>query len=173
MHEQGQWAETVLANLKEHDVRLMTYVPDNMLIPLIDGAHADAHFTAFTATREEEAIGIACGADMAGMRAVVLMQSSGFGNTINALASLAVPYQLPLLMIISERGVIGEYNSVQMPITRAIRPALDALGIPHVTLSRTDELHFLTHRMIRQCFLTRTPTALILSPLLTGGKTDV
>ena len=173
MQEQGQWAETVLANLKEHEVRLMTYVPDNMLIPLIDGAHADARFTAFTATREEEAIGIACGADMAGMRAVVLMQSSGFGNTINALASLAVPYQLPLLMIISERGVIGEYNSVQMPITRAIRPTLDALGIPHVTLSRMDELHFLTHRMIRQCFLTRTPTALILSPLLTGGKTDV
>ncbi|MHB8645987.1 MAG: thiamine pyrophosphate-binding protein, partial [Thermomicrobiales bacterium] len=93
-----QWAEMVLANLKEHNVRLMTYVPDNMLIPLIDGAHADAHFIAFTATREEEAIGIACGADMAGMRAVVLMQSSGFGNTVNALASLAVPYQLPLLM---------------------------------------------------------------------------
>jgi sulfopyruvate decarboxylase alpha subunit len=171
--ERVQWAETVLANLKEHNVRLMTYVPDNMLIPLIDGAQADPHFTAFTATREEEAIGIACGADMAGMRAVVLMQSSGFGNTVNALASLAVPYQLPVLMFISERGVIGEFNSVQMPITRAMRPTLDALGIPHVTLSRMDELAFLTHRMTRQCFQTRTPAALFLSPLLTGGKTDV
>jgi sulfopyruvate decarboxylase alpha subunit len=168
-----QWAETVLANLKEHQVRLMTYVPDNMLIPLIDGAQADPQFTAFTATREEEAIGIACGADMAGMRAVVLMQSSGFGNTVNALASLAVPYQLPVLMFISERGVLGEFNSVQMPITRAMRPTLDALGIPHVTLSRSDELAFLTHRMTRQCFQTRTPAALFLSPLLTGGKTDV
>jgi len=76
-------------------------------------------------------------------------------------------------MLISERGVLGEFNSVQMPITRAMRPALDALGIPHVTLSRRDELQFLTHRMVRQCFQTRTPTALFLSPLLTGGKTDV
>lgn len=167
-----EWAETVLTILKAEDIRLMTYVPDNVLVPLIDGARADPHFTAFTATREEEAIGIACGADMAGMRATVLMQSSGFGNIVNALASLAVPYQLPLLMFISERGVLGEYNSVQMPITRVIRPALDALGIPHATLARPDELVFLTTRMTRQCFSTRTPTALILSPLLTGGKTD-
>ncbi len=167
------WAETVLTCLKEQQVRLMVYVPDNVLIPLIEGAQADPHWTAFTATREEEAIGIACGADMGGMRAVVLMQSSGFGNTLNVLASLAVPYQLPLLMVISERGVLGEYNSVQMPITRVIRPALDALGIPHATLARTDEVEFLVGRMARQCFQTRTPTALILSPLLTGGKTDV
>jgi hypothetical protein len=54
-----------------------------------------------------------------------------------------------------------------------MRPTLDALGIPHVTLSRSDELAFLTHRMTRQCFQTRTPAALFLSPLLTGGKTDV
>ena len=52
-------------------------------------------------------------------------------------------------MFISERGVIGEFNSVQMPITRAMRPTLDALGIPHVTLARADELDFLTHRMMR------------------------
>ncbi len=168
-----EWATTVLENLKEHDVRLMTYVPDNMLIPLIDGAKDDPHWTSFTATREEEAIGIACGADMAGMRAVVLMQSSGFGNTVNALASFAVPYQLPLLMIISERGVFGEYNSVQMPIVRTIRPTFDALGIPYATLARADEVQFLTYRMTQQCFQTRTPTALFLSPQLTGGKTDV
>lgn len=166
------WAETVLGCLKEQQVRLMVYVPDHVLVPLIDGANADAHWTAFTATREEEAIGIACGADMGGMRAVVLMQSSGFGNILNALASLAVPYQLPLLMIISERGVLGEFNAVQMPIARAIRPALDALGIPHVTLEHREDLAFLVGRMAKQCFATHTPTALILSPLLTGGKTD-
>src|SRR5262249_11767475 len=79
------WAETVLTCLKEQQIRLMVYVPDNVLIPLIAGAQADPHWTAFTATREEEAIGIACGADMGGMRAVVLMQSSGFGNTLNVL----------------------------------------------------------------------------------------
>jgi sulfopyruvate decarboxylase TPP-binding subunit len=38
------------------------------------------------------------------------MQTSGFATLANVLASLAVPYQIPLLMIISERGTLGEFN---------------------------------------------------------------
>jgi len=166
------WAETMLACFKETNIRLVTYVPDNVLVPLINGVHDDRAFTAFTATREEEAVGIACGANMGGMRSVVLMQSSGFGNSVNAFASLVIPYQLPFVAIISERGVLGEFNSVQMPISRTLRPTLDALGIAHVTLARSDEVAFITERMIRQSFLTQTPAVLLLSPLLTGGKAN-
>ncbi len=166
------WAETVVQSLIENDVRVVTYVPDNVLIPLISGFKADDRLTVFSATREEEAIGIACGAYLGGSRALVMMQSSGFGNIPNALASLATPYQIPVLMIISERGSLGEYNSVQVPITRVIRPTLDALGIPHYTLTREDEVGFVVPRMASQCFNTQIPSAIILSPLLTGGKQD-
>jgi sulfopyruvate decarboxylase alpha subunit len=166
------WAETTVQSLIETGVRLVTYVPDNMLVPLIAGFRADERMTVFSSTREEEAIGIACGAFLGGKRAVVMMQSSGFGNIPNALASLAVPYQIPVLMIITERGALGEYNSVQVPITRAIRPTLDALGIPHYTLNRADEVEFVARRIASQCFNTQQPAALILSSLLTGGKQD-
>ncbi len=166
------WAETAVRSLIESDVRLVTYVPDNVLIPLINGFKADERLQVFSATREEEAIGIACGSFLGGKRAVVMMQSSGFGNIPNALASLATPYQIPVLMIISERGSLGEYNSVQVPITRVIRPTLDALGIPHYTLTREDEVDFVVRRLTSQCFNTQTPAAMILSPLLTGGKQD-
>lgn len=166
------WAETAVRALIETGVRLVTYVPDNMLIPLIKGFQAEESMTVFSATREEEAIGIACGAFLGGVRPVVMMQSSGFGNIPNALASLAVPYQIPVLMIISERGALGEYNSVQVPISRVIRPALDALGISHYTLTREDEVEFVTRRLASQCFNTQQPVALILSSLLTGGKQD-
>jgi sulfopyruvate decarboxylase alpha subunit len=166
------WAETTVQSLIETGVRLVTYVPDNMLVPLIAGFRADERMTVFSSTREEEAIGIACGAFLGGKRAVVMMQSSGFGNIPNALASLAVPYQIPVLMIITERGALGEYNSVQVPITRVIRPTLDALGIPHYTLNRADEVEFVARRIASQCFNTQQPAALILSSLLTGGKQD-
>ena len=167
------WSETLLDCFKAGEVRLVTYVPDKVLVPLIDGAQADGHFTAFAATREEEALGIAAGAALGGMRGTVLMQSSGFGNSVNALATLAVPYQLPLLLLISERGVLGEFNPVQVPLRRALRPALDALGIVHVTLERADELETRVRRTIAQALLTQAPAALILSPLLTGGKDDL
>ena len=50
--------------------------------------HADSYFTAFPATREEEAVGIVADAWMAGKRGIVLMQTSGFATLANVLASL-------------------------------------------------------------------------------------
>jgi sulfopyruvate decarboxylase alpha subunit len=166
------WADQLLKSLRANDVDLAIYVPDEVLTPLIDGAEQDSEMEAFAASREEEAIGIAAGAALGGRRSVVLMQSSGYGNSVNALASLAVPYQLPVLMIIGERGVLGEFNPVQVPISRAIRPSLDALGIPHRTLEREDEVELIAQKMMLQCFRTSLPAVLFINPLLTGGKDD-
>ena len=51
------WADSFLRTLKENDVRLVTYVPDNVLTPLINGAAADNYFMSIGATREDEAVG--------------------------------------------------------------------------------------------------------------------
>ena len=164
------WHEIVRDVLKAHDVRLVTYVPDNVLRPLIEAIHADPFFTAFTATREEEAVGIVSGAWMGGMRGIVLMQTSGFATLPNVLASLPVPFQIPVLMMVSERGTLGEFNIGQAMVARTMRPALDSLGMEHHTLSRLDEVEFIVDRTIRQAVATQAPACLILSPLLTGGK---
>lgn len=167
---QPRWHEIICKTLKAHQVRLVTYVPDRVLAPLIRSVHADDFFTVICPPREEEAVGIVSGAWMGGLRGVVLMQTSGFATLANALASLAVPYQIPLLMIISERGTLGEYNIGQAMVCRTMRPVLDSLGIEHHTITRIDELEFVTDRAILQALATQAPAALILSPLLTGGK---
>jgi len=165
------WAEITLDRLLRQDVGLVSYVPDGALAKLIRGFESQAGIQSFTATREDEAVAIACGAAMAGVRSVTLMQSSGFGNIANVLASLAAPYQIPILMIVTERGILGEFNPVQTPITRVLRSTLDGLSIPHATLEEIDRVEFLVDRMAAQCFNTQHPAALIVSPLLTGGKT--
>jgi sulfopyruvate decarboxylase alpha subunit len=164
------WHALVHDTLKANDVRLVTYVPDRVLTPLIKSVHADAFFTAFATTREEEALGIVSGASMGGMRGALLMQTSGFATLPNALASLAVSYQIPLIMLISERGTLGEFNLGQALVCRTMRPALEALGIEHHTITRLDELEFIVDRSIKQAVATQAPVTFILSPLLTGGK---
>jgi len=158
------------STLKANGVRLFTYVPDRVLTPLIKSIHADPDFTAFVATREEEAVGIVTGAWMAGLLGVVAMQTSGFATLPNVLASLPVPYQIPLLMIVSERGTLGEFNLGQAMVCRTMRPVLDSLGIETHTITRLDELAFIADRSIKQAVATQAPCCLILSPLLTGGK---
>lgn len=164
------WHEVTHEVLKRNEVRLIPYVPDKVLKPLIEGIERDPFFTAFATAREEEALGIVAGAWMAGMRGAILMQTSGFATLANVLASLAVPYQIPVLMLISERGTLGEFNLGQALVCRTLRPVLDALGIETHTITRLDELDFILDRSIKQAVATQAPAALILSPLLTGGK---
>src|ERR1035437_1069367 len=164
------WHEIVRDALKANDVRLITFVPDNVLRPLIEAVQADPFFTVFSTTREEEAVGIVSGAWLAGMRGIVLMQTSGFATLANVLASLAVPFQIPVMMMVSERGTQGEFNIGQALVARTMRPVLDCLAIEHHTLSRLDEGEFIVDRSIRQAVATQAPVTFILSPLLTGGK---
>jgi sulfopyruvate decarboxylase alpha subunit len=164
------WHEAVIQAFKDNNVRLIVYVPDNVLRPLIDAVHADDYFTAFAATREEEAVGIICGAAMAGLRGIVLMQTSGFATLANVLASLAVAAQIPALLMISERGTLGDFQIAQAIVCRTMRPVLESLGMEHHTMTRLDEAHFIADRTIKQAYKTQAPAALILSPLLTAQR---
>ena len=166
----ASWHETILATLKSNDVRLVVYVPDRVFTPLISALHADSFFTTFSATREEEAIGIVTGAWMGGQRGAVLMQTSGFGTIPNALASLVVPCQIPALIFVSERGTLGEFNLGQAMVCKTMRPVLDSIGVENHTITRQDELAFIVDRSIKQAVATQAPVTFILSPLLTGGK---
>jgi sulfopyruvate decarboxylase alpha subunit len=172
--EQAQettWYGIIQQVLKRNEIRLVPYVPDRVLTTLIKNLHADPYFTTFPTAREEEAVGIVSGAWMAGMKGAVLMQTSGFATLANVLASLAVPYQIPLIMFVSERGTLGEFNYGQSLVCRTMRPVLDSLALEHHTITRLDELEFIADRSIKQAVTTQAPVALILNPLLTGGKT--
>jgi sulfopyruvate decarboxylase alpha subunit len=164
------WHEIVLASLKSNDIKLVVYVPDRVFTPLIKAIHDDPWFITFAATREEEAIGIVTGAWMGGMRAAVLMQTSGFATIPNALASLVVPSQIPALIFVSERGTLGEFNLGQAMVCKTMRPVLNSLGVETHTITRIDELAFIIERSIKQAVATLAPVTFILSPLLTGGK---
>jgi sulfopyruvate decarboxylase alpha subunit len=164
------WSKIFLDALKENDVRLVTYVPDNVLTPLIQGITDDDYFVSVGATREDEAIGVLAGAWMGGMKGIVMMQTSGFALIANALASLIVPSQIPAIMVISERGTLGEFNVGQALVARTMRPVLDSLGIIHHTLTDEANMPFIVDRSIKQAITTQAPVAFILSPLLTGGN---
>jgi sulfopyruvate decarboxylase alpha subunit len=165
------WDATVVRVLKANQVRLVAYVPDKVLAPLIKRIEADDWFTVVRPAREEEAVGIVTGAYMAGMRGIVLMQTSGFATLPNVLASLTVPCQIPLLMMISERGTIGDHQLGQAIVCSTMRPILRSLNIEHFAIERQEDVAFVVDGMIRQAFSTQAAAAMILSPLLTGrGK---
>jgi sulfopyruvate decarboxylase alpha subunit len=144
-------------------------VPDNPLSHILATLEREyPRVRATLATREEEAIGIAAGLYLGGGRPVVMMQSSGLGNTLNAIGSLLLPYQIPMLLVVSMRGDPGEWNAAQVPMGRAVRPVLDALGVQHLTVERPEEAEATVRAVARLAFSTRRPAAVLLPRTLTA-----
>jgi len=163
------WAREIADGLVEAGVRDVVYVPDNPLSHLLGALKTDHKDMRTTiATREEEALGIAAGLYLGGARPAVLFQSSGLGNAANALASLLVAYQIPALLVISMRGEEGEWNSAQVPMARAVRPLLAALGIQAFTLDTAAGAATMVRRAAALAFGTRTPTSCLLPRRLTS-----
>jgi sulfopyruvate decarboxylase alpha subunit len=165
------WTDIAFDCLKEQHLETIVYVPDIVLADLIRRVEADEYFTAISPTREEEGVGIICGAYLGGKRGVLMMQNSGIGNAANAIAGLVNPCQIPFVMLINPRGDLGEFNPAQVGMGQALRPVLDGLGIQHYTVEQEDALAPTLAGASKLAFSTDRPVAIILSPLLTGGKT--
>ncbi|MCK9565178.1 MAG: sulfopyruvate decarboxylase subunit alpha [Methanothrix sp.] len=121
----------VYRGMKRAGINFATSVPCVNLQELLTLVDADPEMIHLPVTREEEGVGICAGAWMGGRQPALLMQNSGLGNSINALASLDMLYGIPLLMIISHRGSKGEPVIGQVPMGRITVPLLDAMQIPH------------------------------------------
>jgi sulfopyruvate decarboxylase subunit alpha len=162
------WAAGVCAGLHAAGSRHVVYVPDNPLshvLRVLRERHPDVHTT--LATREEEAFGIAAGLYLGGGKPTVMLQSSGLGNSLNALTSLLVPYKIPALVVISLRGDAGEWNDAQVPMGRAVRPICDAIGMPHATIETPESAEDTIRLVARTAFGTRTAGACLLPRRIT------
>ena len=110
-------------------------VPCSLIEDLIASLERHPRLPYVPAPREDVAVGLAAGAWFAGRKPVVLMQNSGLGTSLNALASLALMYGLPALLLVTWRGHRGK-DAPEHILTGEISPRLlELLRIPHRVLS--------------------------------------
>lgn len=121
--------KAVFHGLKRAGIDFVASVPCVNLQELLRLVSEDPDIIHIPVTREEEGVGLSAGAWMGGRRPALLMQNSGLGNSINALASLDFLYKIPLIMIISHRGCDGEPIVGQVPMGMLTPKLLDAMEI--------------------------------------------
>jgi sulfopyruvate decarboxylase subunit alpha len=165
------WATGICAGVHAIGGRDVVYVPDNPLshvLRVFESDYRDVRL--ILATREEEAFGIAAGLYLGGRRPVVMCQSSGIGNSLNAITSLLVPYQIPVLMIVSWRGDDGEWNAAQRPMGKAVRSIFEAIEVTHATIGSPDAALDTVRRIGEAAFLTHTLGACLLPRAMTSAS---
>ena len=122
--------------LKKHGFNFFVGVPCSILKNIVNFLQVDPDVPYVSATREDEAIGIATGAFLGGQKPVVLMQNSGLGNSIGALVSLPLLYKVPMLLLISWRGYQGKDAPEHLIMGKNTIKLLKDVGIPTQILSK-------------------------------------
>jgi sulfopyruvate decarboxylase subunit alpha len=164
-----QWAQGVCQGLWDAGCRHVTYVPDNPLSHVLrEFGEKFPSVTTTLATREEEAFGIAAGLYLGGVKPAVLLQSSGLGNSLNALTSLTIPYRIPALVVISMRGDAGEWNSAQMPMGKAIRAICESMELPHTTVASPEAAAATVRLMGETAFRLKTMGVCLIPRMITA-----
>jgi phosphonopyruvate decarboxylase len=126
-------------------IDMFTGVPDSLLknicAYITDTTPRERHIIA---ANEGNAVGIAAGHYLAtGKPALVYMQNSGLGNTVNPLLSLADEkvYSIPMVLMIGWRGEPGVHDEPQHAKQGEVTLALlDAMQIPYIILEDVGQI---------------------------------
>jgi len=137
-------SRVVYEALKSVGVELVSALPETWLVHLIRMADDDPDMTLVRLAREEEGVGVSMGAHLAGTRSAMLMQNHGFLASVNGVVSGVQLYRIPLLMLVSHRGSLGEKDPWQTEGGGRTIPVLDALDI---VWDRLDDRDSVAHRV--------------------------
>lgn len=151
----------LLTELKANGADYFASVPCKLLGDLINLLDEDKSITYVPVAREEEGLGICAGAFLGGKTPVLVMQNTGLGTIITSLFSLGLFYNLPITMIISHRGTPGEKIGTQVPMSNAVKPLLDTVGIPYFAFSDPAEVGKVG-RLVNHAQVAQRPVAALL-----------
>jgi len=127
-------------SIKTSGIDLILSLPCILLKGILEEIEKRQEIQNISLTREEEGVGIAAGAYLGGKTPAILMQNSGLGNSINAIKSLLQLYNIPVIFIMSHRGVEGEKILAQIPMGKLTPSLLDLLNIKKFIINSLDDI---------------------------------
>jgi sulfopyruvate decarboxylase subunit alpha len=161
-------AKRITDELAACDVKLVASLPDNWLMGLISAIDQDRRFTHVPVNREESAIGLCSGAYMGALGSAALMGASGFMTVIYAITKINYTYEIPLLLLLTLRGAVGDHHKHHVSNGLYLRPVLEAIDMPYRIIEEAGDI-----ASISRCYRhTRTfsrPMAVLLTRDLLRG----
>jgi sulfopyruvate decarboxylase alpha subunit len=165
----NDWRDDIFQVLQDHDIKQVYHVPDAGHAKVIEACQKSNSIRTMALTAEEEGIPLAAGAWLGGQRSVLLMQSSGVGNTIN-LMGMTKTLRFPFLTLITMRGELGEFNSWQYPMGQGTQKVLEAMGVLVTSVDKAEDVKTTVDHAARSAFNGGQAVAVLLRQKLIGIK---
>jgi sulfopyruvate decarboxylase alpha subunit len=153
----------------QEGIDLILSVPCNKLQDLL--GNLPDRFRHIHLTREENGVGISAGAYLTSGKPLMLIPSTGLGNSFNALASLHKACHLPLPIIASWRGSKNDPFPGQVPLGKALPGIFTALEIPYTVIEKPEQLPEVG-KAIRDSFHRSTPHIILICPKILDANDE-
>ena len=160
--------EKIHEQLKNSGVTLAASLPDDWVAPLINRIAADNTMRHVRVAREAEAIAICSGAFFGGVRSVALMGATGLLTCTGELATLNLRHQIPVFLIVSQRGSIDDQRIYQEVQGRRTISLLQTYDFPYHIVNRPDEIASIPDAY-ETCRLQKRPFVLFITRKLVKG----
>ena len=163
--------QKIVDDLVANDVTFVTTVPCKQLAGVIDEVEARKEIFHIPSNKEDESMGLCAGAFMGGKRPAIIMQNTAIGVTINTLATLIQYYRMPLPMLISYRGELGEPVACQVEMAVHTKALLAQMNIPTYHFHNPEDVAELD-AILKYTFLCNKPVAILTDANFWGGYGD-
>ncbi len=120
----------LVSDLADCGIGFVTSVPCKQLAGVLEVLDQQNDIMHVPSNKEDEGMGLCAGAYMGGKIPCIIMQNTALGVVVNTLATLIQFYQIPLPMLISYRGEVGEPVACQVEMALHTKAILDQLHIP-------------------------------------------
>ena len=155
-------------DMAEAGIGFVTTVPCKQLAGVIAELETRDDMRHVPCNKEDEGMGLCAGAFMGGTRPAIIMQNTALGVTVNTLATLTQFYRMPLPMLISYRGELGEPIACQVEMAVHTKPLLQMMGIPAYHLHKQADVEELP-AILKYCFMSNKPVAILTDATFWGG----
>jgi sulfopyruvate decarboxylase subunit alpha len=169
MSEDMDASAQVHAQLTKCGIKLAASLPDDWIAPLIERIAADNRIQHVRVAREAEAVAICSGAFFGGVRAVALMGATGLLTCTGELATLNLRHQIPVFLIVSQRGSIDDHRIYQEVQGRRTIPLLESYDFPYHIVDRSEDIASIPDAF-ETCRMQKRPFVLFLTRRLVKGQ---
>ncbi len=125
-------------------VKLVASLPDNWLMGLIKTIDQDGRFVHVPVNREESAVALCSGAHMGAMGSAALMGASGFMTVVYAITKINYTYEIPLFLLLTLRGAVGDHHKHHVSNGLYLRPVLEAIDMPYQIIDEARDIPLLS-----------------------------
>src|SRR5262249_7340801 len=114
------------------------------LMNVIATVERDERFVHVPVNREESAIGLCSGAYMGAMGSAALMGASGFMTVIYAITKINYSYEIPLFLMLTLRGALGDHHKHHVSNALYLRRVLDAIALPYQVIDDATDIRLIS-----------------------------